>query len=96
VSRRKRRDAQAARSPGGAAEPEDADGRAAERGADVPADREPTPGLSLLTQVALLVAIFVVTTLIADLAGAANLGVAAGIGQVAFAIALVALLLRSS
>ena len=43
---------------------------------------------------AVLVAVFAVTTGIAALAGAANLGVALGIGQVAFAIALVVLLLR--
>lgn len=38
---------------------------------------------------------FAVVTAIAELAGAANLGTAMGIGQVAFAIALVAMLLRS-
>ena len=42
----------------------------------------------------LLIAVFAVTCGIAELAGAANLGVALGIGQVAFAIALVVLLLR--
>ena len=47
-----------------------------------------------LTDFAILVAVFVVVTGIAELAGAANLGVAIGIGQVAFAIALVAVLLR--
>jgi hypothetical protein len=36
-----------------------------------------------------------VTAGIAELAGAANLGVALGVGQVAFAIALVVLLLRA-
>ena len=44
--------------------------------------------------VAVLLAVFAATTGIAELAGAANLGVALGMGQVAFAIALVALLLR--
>jgi hypothetical protein len=43
---------------------------------------------------AILIAVFAVTVGIAELAGAANLGVALGIGQVAFAIALVLLLLR--
>jgi Flp pilus assembly protein TadB len=46
------------------------------------------------TQIALLVGIFVVVTGVADLAGAASLGVAAAIGQIAFALGLVALLLR--
>jgi hypothetical protein len=48
-----------------------------------------TPG-----QVALLAAVFAAATGIAELAGAANLGVALGVGQIAFALALVALLLR--
>jgi hypothetical protein len=50
--------------------------------------------MSLPVQAALLLAVFAVTTAIAELAGAANLGTALGIGQIAFAIALVALLLR--
>jgi len=45
-------------------------------------------------QGALLVAIFAATTAIAELAGAANLGTAMGVGQIAFAIALVTFLLR--
>jgi hypothetical protein len=45
--------------------------------------------------VAVLIAIFAVTVGIAELAGAANLGVALGVGQVVFAIALVVLLLRA-
>jgi hypothetical protein len=48
--------------------------------------------------VALTVAIpllaFAAVTAIAELAGATNLGTALGIGQVAFAVALVAMLLR--
>jgi hypothetical protein len=36
-----------------------------------------------------------VATLVAELAGAANLGVALGVGQIAFTLALVALLLRA-
>jgi hypothetical protein len=35
-----------------------------------------------------------VTAAIAELAGAANLGVALGVGQVAFAVALLVLLIR--
>jgi hypothetical protein len=46
-------------------------------------------------QVAILVAVFALTTLIAELAGAVNLGTALGIGQIAFAIALIVVLLRS-
>jgi hypothetical protein len=50
--------------------------------------------VKLLAQVALLAAVFAATVGIAELAGAANLGVALGIGQIAFAAALIALLLR--
>ena len=48
----------------------------------------------LLVQALFLVAVFGVTTAVAKLAGAANLGVAFGIGQIAFAIALVTVLVR--
>ncbi len=48
----------------------------------------------LLRQIALLTGVVVVTTLVAELAGAANLGVSLGIAQVAFAIVLVAILSR--
>jgi hypothetical protein len=49
---------------------------------------------TLPIQALALLAVFAVTTAIAELAGAANLGTAMGIGQVAFVIALVYLLLR--
>jgi hypothetical protein len=49
----------------------------------------------IAADVAILIAVFAVTAAIAELAGAANLGVALGIGQVAFAIALVVVLLRA-
>jgi hypothetical protein len=49
-------------------------------------------GLGL--QIVFLAVVFGVTVLVAELAGAANLGVALGIGQIAFAIAVVYLLLR--
>jgi hypothetical protein len=49
---------------------------------------------SLLAQVALLAAVFAVATGVAGLAGAANLGTALAFGQIAFAIALVAVLAR--
>jgi hypothetical protein len=45
--------------------------------------------------VAILIVVFAVVTLIAELAGAANLGVALGIGQIVFGVALVVVLLRS-
>jgi hypothetical protein len=45
--------------------------------------------MSLAVQLGLLVAVFLGTTLIAELAGAANLGVAIGVGQIAFAIVAV-------
>ena len=50
--------------------------------------------MSTLAQAALLLGVFAAATGIAELAGAANLGTAAGFGQIAFAIALVTLLLR--
>jgi hypothetical protein len=43
---------------------------------------------------ALLVAVFAAATGIAELAGAANLGTALAIGQIAFALALVFVLVR--
>jgi hypothetical protein len=52
--------------------------------------------VSVAAQVGLLVGAFVGVTAIAELAGAANLGTAAAFGQIAFAVALVALLLRPS
>lgn len=50
--------------------------------------------MSLAIQAAILVAVFAAVTGIAALAGAANLGTAMGIGQVAFTATLVALLLK--
>jgi uncharacterized membrane protein (DUF485 family) len=41
-----------------------------------------------------LAAVFTLAVLVAELFGAANLGVAFGVGQIAFALALVYLLLR--
>ena len=49
----------------------------------------------LAIDLAVLTAIFAATVGIAELAGAANLGVAIGVGQVTFALALVVLLLRA-
>lgn len=50
--------------------------------------------MTLPAQAALLIAVFVVSTAVADLAGAANLGTAMGIGQLAFTGALIWLLLK--
>jgi hypothetical protein len=56
---------------------------------------EPRSSGRVAIDVGILAAVFAVTIGIAELAGAANLGVAFGIGQVAFAIVLVVLLLRA-
>ncbi len=56
----------------------------------------PDGGLSFLVQLAIVVGAFVVATALAELFGADSLGIAIGVGQVAFAIALVAVLLRGS
>jgi hypothetical protein len=50
--------------------------------------------MTLPLQAALLLGVFGATSGLALLAGAANLGTALGIGQIAFAIVLVWLLLR--
>jgi hypothetical protein len=88
MSRRKRPDA--TRAPGGA-------GRAAARGEA--ASHGPAAGRrtwrGIAADGAILIAVFAITAAIAGLAGAANLGVALGVGQVAFAIALVVVLLRA-
>ena len=50
--------------------------------------------MSFLAQAGVLLGVFAVVTVLAELAGAANLGTAMGIGQIAFTAALVALLLK--
>jgi hypothetical protein len=60
-----------------------------------PAPYRNPPRLSFGAQVGVLVAVFAVVSLIADLVGAANLGVALGIGVIAFAIALVAMIVKN-
>jgi hypothetical protein len=50
--------------------------------------------VGLAAQIALLAAVFAVTTLVAELAGAANLETAMGFGQIAFAIVLLYLIVR--
>jgi hypothetical protein len=99
MSRRKRRPGTA--EPVGSS-PEAARSRGADStaprstGAGAPAPRATGPRASrrLALDLGILAAVFGVTVGIAELAGAANLGVAIGIGQVTFAIVLVVLLLR--
>ena len=66
------------------------------RSAPPPEPRPQPPGdrPGLLGQVAVLAAVLAVVTLIAELAGAANLGVALSIGTIAYSIALMYLILR--
>jgi hypothetical protein len=94
VSRRSRRRAgESGREAG--LRPEDA-AETRPEGADEP-DREPSadgPASSLGVQLLLLAAVFVIAVLVAELFGAANLGVAFGVGQIAFAVAVVYLILR--
>ena len=81
MSRRKRR-------PAGAPAPSGGELDAADAGRSTSTVRR------MAVDAAVLIAVFAVTAAIAELAGAANLGVALGVGQVAFAVALVVLLLR--
>jgi hypothetical protein len=91
VSRRSRRAAS-----GAASGPPSAGGRSAEGpAAGGRAPGRPPSRISFGGQVALLVAVFAVGVGVAELLGAANLGVAFGIGQICFAIVLVGLLLRA-
>ena len=70
-------------------------GKRAAGGAGAPRARAaPAPSRGLAVDVAVVIAVFAVTVGIAELAGAANLGVALGTGQVAFAITLMVVLLR--
>jgi hypothetical protein len=63
-----------------------------------PRENAPPPGgsskSSILRDVLILIAVFAAAVGIAELAGAANLGTSLGIGQIAFAIALIVLLTR--
>lgn len=65
-------------------------------GAPPPSPERAAGGPSFLLQVAVVIGAFVGATLLAELFGADSLGVAIGIGQITFAIALVAVLLRGS
>jgi hypothetical protein len=68
--------------------------RSSELRSTEPRSSEPRPSRRLAIDISILVAVFAATVGIAELAGAANLGVAIGVGQVTFALVLVALLLR--
>ena len=52
-------------------------------------------GMGLPVQLGLLTAVFAITVGIAEVVGAANLGVSFGIGQVVFALVLIVLLIRA-
>jgi hypothetical protein len=73
---------------------------AAERGGTERGTAAPDPAprapwwRTFVVQVGVLAAVFAVTVVVAELAGAANLGVALGVGQIVFALALMYLLLR--
>jgi hypothetical protein len=71
-----------------------ADARRGSRADGRSAPRPTAPTWSLGVQLAFLAAVFAVVVLVAELAGAANLGVALGVGQIAFAIAAIYLLIR--
>jgi hypothetical protein len=70
----------------------------AARDAAPPRDDAPDPGGTptrrILRDVLLLAVVFGAAVGIAELAGAANLGVSFGVGQIVFAIALIVLLTR--
>lgn len=51
--------------------------------------------MKLRDQIAVLIGVVALVTVVAELLGAANLGVALGVAQVAFAIAVVYLLVRT-
>jgi hypothetical protein len=98
MSRRKRRPSGAPAPSGdaprgGGAAPGAAGGRAPGAGRGRPGAARPA-GRRIALDLAILIAVFAITAAIAELAGAANLGVALGVGQVAFALAVVVLLLR--
>ena len=59
-----------------------------------PAPRAESAKRGIARDFAILIAVFAAEVGVAELAGAANLGVAFGVGEVAFAIALVVLLTR--
>jgi hypothetical protein len=96
MSRRKRRASGASATsgePAGGTARRAASGQAAGGADRGPAAARPA-GRRIALDLAILIAVFAATAAVAELAGAANLGVALGVGQVAFALAVVVLLLR--
>jgi hypothetical protein len=91
--RRKSPSGRPERAEAGGRRPAESERGAAARGAAARGRRPPR--ISFLAQVGILVAVFAIVSLIAELAGAANLGVALGIGQVCFAIVLLALIVKT-
>jgi hypothetical protein len=91
VSRRRQRSGRRVPEEAGASPRDERPEAEAPRGAP---GRRP-PRLPFLVQAGILVAVFAVGTLIAELFGAANLGVALGVGQICFAIALVAVIVKT-
>lgn len=77
-----------ARGPGGAAAHGRGGAAARER------DRVGRSRWGLGVQIGFALAVFAIAVLVAELAGAANLGVSFGVGQIAFAIAVAYLLIR--
>ena len=73
--------------------PREAGERPPQEGGQAPGRRPPR--LPFLTQAGILVAVFAIGTLVAELFGAANLGVALGVGQICFAIALVTVIVKT-
>ena len=64
------------------------------RRADPPADPRTPAGRAIVLDVVILAAVFGIAVGVAELAGAANLGISFGIGQLCFALALIVLLTR--
>jgi Flp pilus assembly protein TadB len=97
VSRRsRRRQGDPAREAGSAPEQErpDVERPKAERPEAERPEKTRGAASRLGPQLLLLAAVFAVAVLVAELFGAANLGVAFGVGQITFAIAVVYLMLR--
>jgi hypothetical protein len=97
VSRRRRAAPGEEREQAGAAGPagDDPSARARRsRQAQAGRTRSARPGSQLAVEVGVLAGVVAVVTVIAELAGAANLGVALGIGTIAFTIVLMYLMLR--
>lgn len=59
------------------------------RASEPPEPAPERPRMGLAAQLGISLGVFALATLIAELAGAANLGVALGVGQIAFAITVV-------